>query len=148
MNITLKQVIFGTDYSFTETLLSFGLSMVYFAISLIMLGLFYAIYSRVTPYCEKTLIRKNNKAAAISLAGALVGVVLPIAAAQLNALSLLDFVFWGVASIVTQVIAFILVSIAFPKKVERINDGQEAMGITLAGISLVVGILLAASITY
>lgn len=144
----IKQIIFGTDYSFTETLMSFGISMAYMAISLVMLGLFYFIYSRVTPYCEMSLIKKNNVAAAISLTGALVGVVLPICAAQINSVSVVDFCFWGIASIITQIIAFLAMGKAFPRKVERIQDGEVAMGVMLAGVSIIVGLLLAASITY
>lgn len=144
----MQKVIFGTDYSFTETLISFGISMIYMAASLGMVGLFYVIYSRVTPYCEMTLIKKNNVAAAISLVGALIGVVLPIGAAQLNALNLVDFTFWGLASIVTQIASFLVVGLFFPRKAERIRDGEVAMGVVLMGVSIVVGLLLAASISY
>ena len=50
-------------------------------LALALLAIFAAIYVRVTPYNEIALIREGNMAASISLSGALIGFVLPLASA-------------------------------------------------------------------
>ena len=55
--------------------------LVYLAASLALTALFIAIYVRVTPYREITLIREGNMAASFSLSGSLLGFVIPLAAA-------------------------------------------------------------------
>ena len=55
--------------------------LLYFVVALLLLAAFVAIYVRVTPYREFVLIRGGNIAAAISLTGALIGFVLPLASA-------------------------------------------------------------------
>ena len=51
--------------------------LVYLAVALVLLGLFIAIYIRVTPYREIALIREGNMAAAFSLSGSILGFVIP-----------------------------------------------------------------------
>ena len=51
----------------------------YFATAVGLLAVFLVLYVFVTPYSELALIREGNVAAAISLAGAIVGYALPIA---------------------------------------------------------------------
>src|SRR4051812_41860536 len=46
------------------------LHMIYFAIALVAIAVFVAIYTAITPYWEIRLIRQGNTAAAISLGGA------------------------------------------------------------------------------
>ena len=65
----------------TESLAGLPQFLLYFSLSLALLVVFLAVYLAVTPYHELTLIRQGNAAAAISLAGAIVGFVLPLARA-------------------------------------------------------------------
>ena len=53
----------------------------FFATAIVLLLAFLAIYVKITPYNELTLIREGNAAAAISLGGAVIGFALPIAVA-------------------------------------------------------------------
>jgi hypothetical protein len=50
--------------------------VLYFASGVTLTGLFLAIYLRLTPYAELALIRAGNRAAATSLAGAMLGYVI------------------------------------------------------------------------
>jgi len=61
--------------------------LVYLAVSLAFLGLFVAIYIRITPYRELSLIRDGNMAASFSLSGALLGFIIPLSATVIVALS-------------------------------------------------------------
>mgnify|MGYP003875383087 FL=1 len=54
---------------------------------------FFFIYLRLTPYDEFKLIREGNIAAALSLAGALLGFVLTIASSITHADGLVPFLF-------------------------------------------------------
>ena len=68
-----------------EILASFGGFddfLLYLAISGVLLAMFVAIYVRITPYRELALIRENNMAAAFSLSGAIIGMVVPLANAS------------------------------------------------------------------
>ena len=69
--------------------------LLYFALALVLLTIFVAIYVRVTSYREFVLIRGGNVAAAISLSGALIGFVLPLASAIAHSVNPVDMVAWA-----------------------------------------------------
>ncbi len=106
---------------------------------------FKVIYQFATPYQERTLIRQGNTAAAIALAGALIGYVLPLASALNHTVSILEFAAWATLAGVIQIVAFTAVRmIALPDVKARIENGEVSIGVYLAGISIAVGLLNAA----
>lgn len=106
------------------------------------------IYQWVTPYNEKALIRQGNLAAAIALAGALIGYVLPLASALSHTVSLPEFAAWATLAGVIQIAAFTGVRlVALPDVKTRIENGETSIGVYLAGISIAVGVLNAACMT-
>ena len=106
------------------------------------------VYQWVTPYNEKALIRQGNLAAAIALAGALIGYVLPLASALSHTVSLPEFAAWATLAGVIQVAAFTGVRlVALPDVKARIENGETSIGVYLAGISIAVGVLNAACMT-
>ncbi len=128
-------------------LADFGL---YFAIGLGLLLLFKLAYTFVTPHDEWKLVKdEQNIAAAWGLVGAVIGFSLALAGAASNSVSIIDFVIWGVVALLAQVVAFAIVRFIFmPKIVQRIHDQEVSAGIILGGISIAVGILNAACMTY
>ena len=109
---------------------------------------FKLIYQWVTPYHERDLIRAGNTAAAISLGGALIGYVLPLASALSHTVSLLEFAAWALLAGVIQILVFITMSrLAFRNVTNRIEAGENAAAIYLASISICVGLLNAACMT-
>ncbi|MDP5293301.1 DUF350 domain-containing protein [Oceanimonas sp. CHS3-5] len=132
------------------SLAGLGPFVLYFAMSIIMLLLFKWLYVLITPYDEWRLIKEDqNLAAAIALVGAFVGFSLAVASAAANSVSLLDFAVWGIVALVAQLLAFAIVRLVFlPKVAERINDGQVSAGAVVGGLSVAVGLLNAACITY
>ena len=106
------------------------------------------IYQWVTPYNEKALIRQGNLAAAIALAGALIGNVLPLASALSHTVSLPEFAAWATLAGVIQIAAFTGVRlVALPDVKARVENGETSIGVYLAGISIAVGVLNAACMT-
>ncbi|MFC3031922.1 DUF350 domain-containing protein [Pseudoalteromonas fenneropenaei] len=120
----------------------------YFSLGYLLTVTFLFIYSKVTPHCEWTLVKAGNTTAAIGFAGTLIGFVLPIASAAINAVSLLDFVVWAVIAGVMQLVTFFMVRLYMPALSEKIEQGKLSAGLFLGAASLATGILNAACMTY
>ena len=122
--------------------------LVYLGVALVLLGMFIAIYIRITPYPEMQLIREGNMAASFSLSGAILGFVVPLASAIQHSVSLIDMAIWGVIALAVQVAAFVAVKLAIPSITRDIPAGQGAQGFFLGSLSLGVGILSAACMSF
>ena len=122
--------------------------LAYLAVSLVLLALFIAIYIRVTPYREMALIREGNMAASFSLSGALLGFVIPLAAAVQHSVSLVDMAIWGVIAMLVQIAAFVVVKLIIPGITQDIPAGKGSSGFFLGCVSLGVGVLNAACMSY
>jgi putative membrane protein len=121
--------------------------LLYFFLSLALLVLFIAAYLAVTPYRELALIRDGNVAAAISLAGAVIGFVLPLGRAVTQSVSPLDLLAWGVVALVVQIAVFFIVGKLVPRFPEAIRNGRVSDATFLAALAVGVGVLNAASMT-
>ncbi|MSP52578.1 MAG: DUF350 domain-containing protein [Alphaproteobacteria bacterium] len=120
----------------------------YFVAAVIVQGVFLAIYVAITPHQEFALIRKGNVAAAISLGGAVLGFTLPLANAIIQAASFLDMVVWSAIALVVQLVAFAVIGRLLIDLAQRITDGNVAAATMLASVSLAIGVVNAASMTY
>ncbi len=121
--------------------------LAYMATAVVLTLIYLAIYMWVTPHQEIKLIRENNMAAALAVAGSLLGFCLPLASAISQSAALVDCVVWGVVALVVQIAIFFLVRLPIPKISERIEKGETASGLWLGAASLAGGILNAASMT-
>ena len=131
----------------SESLAGLPAFFLFFALSLALLAVFLAVYVAITPYKELSLIREGNAAAAISLAGAIVGFVLPLARAVTQSVSALDLVAWGGVALVVQVVVFFSVGKLVPRFAEAIKEGRVAAATLLAALAVAVGMLNAAAMT-
>lgn len=122
--------------------------LAYFIASLALTAVFLLIYTRVTPYREFALIRAGNDAAAISLCGAGLGFILPLASTIVNSVSWLDMVVWGVVALVIQLGVFVVARLLKPQLNADIAAGRTAPAVSLAAMSVGVGILNAACLTW
>ncbi|MGL5759054.1 DUF350 domain-containing protein [Plesiomonas sp.] len=127
-----------------------GSFALYFSASLFMLMLFKWVYVKITPYDEWTLVKEEkNVAAAITLSGAFIGYSLAIASAASNSVSVFDFIVWGIVAMLAQVVAFLIVRFGFmPSFAERITNNETGAAILMASMSISVGLLNAACMTY
>jgi putative membrane protein len=122
--------------------------LVYLAVSLTLLAVFIVIYIRVTPHREMALIRDGNMAASFSLSGALLGFIVPLASAVQHSVSLVDMAIWGLIAMAVQIAAFIVVKLLIPTITQDIAAGKGAQGFFLGSLSLGVGLLNAACMSY
>ena len=122
--------------------------LAYFAVAIVLLALFLLVYLNVTPYHEVTLIRAGNTAAAISLAGALLGFAMPVANVIAHSDTLVDLASWGVIAGVIQILAYLAARLTLPQLNQDIPAGKTAPAIFLAVVSLSVGLINAACMTY
>jgi putative membrane protein len=106
-----------------------------------------AVYLWVTPYHEVRLVRQGNIAAAITASGAMLALVVPLAATMANSVSVPDIVLWGSVAVVLQLIAFGAVALLFRELRFAIERGDIAPALVLAATQLVTGILNAAAMT-
>jgi len=122
--------------------------LAYFATGLVALGLFSWLYSALTPQHELTLIRFGNTAAVVAFLGAILGFSLPLASAAANSVSIVDFVIWATIGALVQAIAFGVACLGMNGLPRRITADETAAGLWSAGISIGVGMLNAACMTY
>lgn len=122
----------------------------YFAGSMVLLVLFKFMYALVTPHDEWKLVKEDkNIAAAIGFVGAIIGFAIALAGAASNSVSIIDFGIWGIVALLAQTVAFAIVRFGFmPKIVQRINDNEISAGVILGGVSVAVGLLNAACMSY
>ena len=132
----------------TSYLTTFPAFLAFFAAALALLGLFFVIYIVVTPHREIRLIREGNVAAAISLSGAILGFVIPLASVIENSLSVIDAAVWGCVALVVQILTFLAGRLLLPGLVSQIEAGQLAPAVMFAGLSIAIGVLNAACMTY
>jgi putative membrane protein len=118
--------------------------LLYFGLALALVAAFLVVYTWVTPYDELALIRGGDTAAAISLSGALIGFVLPLASAIAHSVSWLDMIIWGAIALIVQLAVFFAVSRVVPQLSKAISDGGTAQATLLAAASVSIGIVNAA----
>ena len=116
----------------------------YLGTSLLLLGVFIAIYVKITPYHEIHLIRAGNASAAASLSGAVLGFAIPLAHAVAQSGNFLDMLLWAGIALVVQLLAYVIVRLLIPSLAKDISEGQVAQGVFLGALSLAIGILNAA----
>lgn len=123
---------------------------IYFGVSIALLFAFKIAYAMVTPQDEWKLVKEDkNTSAAIGFGGAIVGFCIALSGAVTNSESLIDFIVWGVVALVAQCLAFAILRFTFmPKIAERIDNNETSAGVMLAAISIGVGLLNAACMTY
>jgi putative membrane protein len=122
--------------------------LLYLAIAAALLAVFVAIYVRITPYREISLIRQGNMAASFSLSGALIGMVIPLSNAVEYSVNPVDMAIWGFIALAVQLIVFVIARIALPNIVKDIPAGVQASGFFLGAISIAAGILNSACMSY
>ncbi|WP_416305419.1 DUF350 domain-containing protein [Neptunicella sp. SCSIO 80796] len=122
----------------------------YFISAIILLFVFKILYAFVTPHDEWKLVKQDKSAAAaIGFGGAMVGFSLALASAASNSTHLIDFIVWGAVALIAQLFAFALLRFTFmPKIAERISNNETSAGIMLAAMSIAVGLLNAACMSY
>ena len=137
----LRQAMFESFSGFDDFL-------VYLAVSLAYLAVFVAVYIRITPYRELQLIREGNMAASFSLSGAILGFIVPLASAVQHSVNLVDMAVWGFVAMVVQILAFVVAKLCIPSITRDIPENKGSAGFFLGSLSLGVGLLNAACMSF
>ena len=120
----------------------------YFAVAVALIVVFLLVYVNVTPYDEIALIRQGNTAAAISLSGALFGFAMPVANVIAHSDTLADLAAWGAIAGVIQILTYLVARFALPHLTEDIPAGKISEATFLAALSIAVGLINAACMSY
>lgn len=119
----------------------------HFGLTLVMLAIGIWVYIKITPYDEFQLIREGNTAAAVSLAGACLGLAIPLGFCLASSVNVWDIVLWGLVALVIQLVGFKITDWLLKDLPQRIEQGELGPAITLVGIKLSVAVINAAAIT-
>jgi putative membrane protein len=127
-------------------LAGFPVLILHFGLTVVLLAAGVAIYVMITPIHEITLIRQNNIAAAVSLAGAVIGMAVPLASAMASSVNALDILIFGVVAMVLQLVAYKAGDLVLRDLTQRIEKGELASAILLVGIKLGISAITAAAV--
>jgi len=127
-------------------LAGFPVLILHFGLTVALLAAGVTVYVVITPIHEITLIRQNNVAAAVSLAGAVVGMAIPLASAMASSVNALDILIFGVVAMVLQLVAYKAGDLVLRDLTQRIEKGELASAILLVGIKLGVSAITAAAV--
>ena len=131
-----------------KVLVSLPAFFAYFVVALALIAAILLVYLNVTPYGEIALIRQGNTAAAVSLSGALVGFAMPVANVIAHSDTMLGLAAWGAVAGIVQILAYLSMRLSLPRLAQDIPAGKVASAIFLAAVSLTVGLINAACMTY
>jgi putative membrane protein len=106
-----------------------------------------AIYLRLTPFHELDLVRAGNVAAAVTLAGALIGLAIPLGMTLAHSLNVVDILIWGSVSAALQAVAFGAANYALRGIAAAVERGDLAAAIVAAATQIAVGILNAGAMS-
>jgi putative membrane protein len=114
------------------------------ALGLLILGV--AIYVILTPHKELTEIEAGNAAAGLSLAGLVVGLAIPLAAALETATNLYDIAIWGAVTLLMQLAVFAVLNVILHGLSRRIRQREMGAAMLLVGAKISVALILAAAL--
>ena len=119
----------------------------HFGVTVLMLVIGVFIYMWITSHDERALIREGNTAAAISLAGAILGLAIPLAFCMASSVNVYDIVIWGIVTLVIQLATFWIIDIWLRDLSKRIEEGQVGTAILLVSVKLAVASINAAAVS-
>ena len=102
-----------------------------------------SIYMKVTAHDELRLIREGNLSAALSTVGAMLGLAVPLTSVVSMTGFLLETVLWAVVALLVQLGAYFAARLVVKDLSARIDRGEIAAGLWVAGVSLTAGLLQA-----
>jgi putative membrane protein len=124
----------------------FPITLLHFAVTMLILVLGASLYALLTPHREVQLIREGNTAAAVSFGGVLVGLAIPLAVSLSSSTSLIDIAVWGATTLAVQLATFRLTDMLLHGLPQRIQEGEVAAAALLVGAKVATALVLAAAV--
>ena len=128
-------------------LAGFPVLMLHSSVTLAILVVAVFLYVKITPYDEIALIKDGNTAAAISLAGAIIGFSLPLSFAMASSVTVYEILIWGPVTLLLQLVAFRITDALLSDLPKRIIAGEIGPAIFLVSIKIAVAAINAAAVT-
>jgi putative membrane protein len=128
-------------------LAGFPVLMLHSTVTLAILVVAVFLYVKITPYDEIALIKDGNTAAAVSLAGAIIGFALPLAFAMASSVTVYEILIWGPVTLLLQLVAFRITDALLSDLPKRIIAGEIGPAIFLVSIKITVATINAAAVT-
>lgn len=120
----------------------------YLALGAVYFVAFLVTYIWITPQREMALIRDGNVSAAISLGGAAIGFVQPLASAIAHSVSLLDLALWGLVAWAVQLLTHFVLRAIVRDLRAKIEQDVRSVALFVAVVAACVGAINAAAMTY
>jgi putative membrane protein len=124
----------------------FPLTLLHAGVTLLILILGASLYALLTPHREIQLIREGNTAAAVSFAGVLVALAIPLAVSLKASTSLIDIAVWGATTLAVQLAVFRLTDFILHGLPQRIQEGEVSAAALLVGAKIATALVLAAAV--
>ncbi|WP_227937094.1 DUF350 domain-containing protein [Alkalihalobacillus deserti] len=125
--------------------------LIYLAVSLVLFLIGTYIFKMLTPYSEREQIKKGNTAVALKLLGKMTGLVVVLQSAIRSSINLIDLTIWAFIAIIVQIVLHLVIEYVFTRNTslaKEIESGNVAVGLFLGGVSVLVGLIVAATISY
>jgi putative membrane protein len=118
----------------------------YFGSALVLYVIFLWAHVALVPTAEFRLLREGNAAAALSLAGAMLGYALPLASILHASSSMLDLLAWTAVALGVQLLTLVVLRRMLPVLNRQVMEGRLAGGVFVAALAVAVGLINAASV--
>lgn len=118
----------------------------FLAMGLLLLAVFWSLYTLATPHSELELIRAGSVSAAVMLAGAMLGFAIPVAVAMARSEDLMQLTQWGGIALIVQFGAYVLLRLTHRQLHEAIEQDRLSVALWAATLSLCAGIINAGAL--
>lgn len=122
----------------------------YIGLAVVLLFVGIILFEITTKNKEFELIKNGNKAAVYAFGGRILGLAIVLYSSIANSVNIFDMVIWGSIAIIMQIVIFYLAELLTPKFniTKAIDDDNQAVGLFLLFLSISIGLIIAASLTY
>ncbi|TWI58062.1 DUF350 domain-containing protein [Halalkalibacter nanhaiisediminis] len=124
---------------------------IYLVTSMVLFLIGTYIFKWITPYSERALIKAGNIAVSLKLLGKMAGLVVVLQSAIRSSINLIDLVLWALIAIIVQIVLHLVIEYVFTRNTnlaKEVENGNTAVGLFLGGVSVLVGLIVAATISY
>ena len=118
----------------------------FFAMGILLLAAFFALYTLVTPHSELELIRAGSVSAALMLAGSMLGFAIPVAVAMARSENVMQLAQWGGIALIVQFAAYFVLRLTHRQLHEAIEQDRLSVALWSATLSLCAGIINAGAL--
>jgi putative membrane protein len=134
--------------SVLDSIADLPVALAYFAVALLLFAAALAVHAVVAPQREFALVRAGNTAAAVSLAGAMLGLALPLGMVVAVSGSMLDLVVWSSVALLLQLLAVSVLRRMTAPLGAQMAAGNLAAGVFCGALAVAVGLLNAAAMLF